>query len=140
MSCWAVPIFGPLSDVTATAIDKGALPAGLQTPVGITSDGTQLIIVDATGPEIWTISDLELPGNAVNRGTLPDKLAIPSGVAWDGTQLIIVDRDDNENMDFIQYCPTSKCQFARVVAVTDVQSVRDDQRWCSVGVGGFNQR
>ena len=78
------------------AVNRGSFPSGLASPQGVTWDGTQLIVVDLSGDELWTVADVTQPGNAVNRGSFPSGLAGPQGVTWDGTQLIVVDNTSDE--------------------------------------------
>ena len=73
------------------AVLQGSFPSGLSNPQGAAWDGTQLIIVDNTGDELWTVADVTQPGDAVLQGDFPSGLTGPQGGAWDGTQLIIVD-------------------------------------------------
>ena len=80
----------------STAVNRGTLPSDLTSPQGITWDGTQLVVADDTGNEIWTLSDVTQPSTAINRGSFPSVLTTPLGITWDGTQLVIVDNSDVE--------------------------------------------
>ena len=81
---------------------SGDLPSGLTTgPLGMTWDGQQLVIVDSTGDEIWTLArngdETYTPGNAaVVWRFLPSGLSTPTGMTWDGQQLVIVDDTGDE--------------------------------------------
>ena len=81
---------------TPTAVNRGILPSGLDSPQGITWDETQYVLIDAGGDQLWTLSDVTQPSTAVNRGIFPNELNIPVGITWDGVQLVIVDTDNDE--------------------------------------------
>ena len=85
---------------TGNASESGDLPSGPSAPLGITWDGQQLVIVDNTGDEIWTLArnadGTYTPGNASESGDLPSGLSVPLGITWDGQQLVIVDNSGDE--------------------------------------------
>ena len=87
----------------ANAVNRGDLPTGptgLTDPTGAAWDGQQLVIIDTSGNEVWTLArntDFSYtPANAVNRGSLPIALGFPTGAAWDGHQLVIVENSGDE--------------------------------------------
>ena len=87
---------GPLSYTPGNAVNRGTLPSGLTNPRGAAYDGTQLIVIDFSGAELWTVADVASPGDAVLRGSFPSGLTAPRGITHDGTQLIVVDDTGNE--------------------------------------------
>ena len=88
---------------TGNASLQGDLPSGITIPTGMTWDGQQLVIVDDTGDELWTLArnadGTYTPGNASLQGDLPSGLAIPTGMTWDGQQLVIVDDNTGDDDD-----------------------------------------
>ena len=86
----------PLVWDPTNAVNRGSFPSGLTLPLGITHDGTQLIVVDSIGDELWTVADVASPGDAVLRGSFPSGLTNPAGITHDGTQLFVVDADGDE--------------------------------------------
>ena len=58
----------PLSWTPANAVNRGSLPSGLSSPTGIAYDGTQLVIVDEAGDDLWTLPDVTSPGDAGQQG------------------------------------------------------------------------
>ena len=79
---------------------QGDLPSGLSSPRGMTWDGQQLVIADASGDEIWTLArnanGSYTPGNVALSGDLPSGLSSPSSMTWDGQQLVIADASGDE--------------------------------------------
>ena len=92
------------SDGTYTPTDINfaiTFPGGIQSPLGTTWDGEQLVIVDFSSRSLFTLqrrSDwlAHDPDDLVNQGIFPSDLEHPTGVTWDGTHLVIIDDTNNE--------------------------------------------
>ena len=73
------------------AVNQGAFPSGLQSPLGMTWDGSRYLVLDITGGELWTFADHLRPQDAVNRGAFPSGLQSPQGMTWDGSRYLVLD-------------------------------------------------
>ena len=74
------------------AVLVGLFPSGLDTPVGMTSHGGALFIVDLGGNQLWRQDDPTNPPGAVLVGAFPSGLSAPSGITSHGGALFIVNR------------------------------------------------
>ena len=83
-----------IGDPTApgSAVLQGTFPSGLGQPLGITSQGGALYVVDSGSPdELWRVDDPTSPGSAVLEGSFPSGLARPEGITSQGGSLYVVD-------------------------------------------------
>ena len=84
----------------------------------MTNDGAQLVLVDSTNDEVWTLDDIAKPASAANRGTLPAPLDVPVGITWDGTQLVILDTGGDEIWTLASASPQPTALIGSLVADT----------------------
>ena len=82
------------SNLSGTKRTHPRLPSGLDEPTAIAYGDSAYVILDDSGDEVWTLTDLAQSDSATNAGALTNGLDSPADITWDGAQWVILDGDD----------------------------------------------